>query len=92
MIHQVSAGVPFGQGTDVEIRAREILRYKALLNDILSRHTGKSVEEVTRDTERDYFMSAEQAREYGIVDRVMTRTEHEQQAQAGIEAAADSRD
>ncbi len=79
MIHQVSAGVPFSQGTDVEIRAREILRYKALLNEILARHTGKSVEEVTRDTERDYFMSAAQAKEYGLIDRVMTRQEHEQQ-------------
>jgi ATP-dependent Clp protease protease subunit len=77
MIHQVSAGVPFSQGTDVEIRAREILRYKALLNDILASHTGKSVEEVTRDTERDYFMSAAEAQKYGLIDRVMTRQEHE---------------
>jgi len=79
MIHQVSAGVPFGQGTDVEIRAREILRYKALLNEILARHTGKTVDEVSRDTERDYFMSAEQAKDYGLIDRVMSRTEHEHQ-------------
>ncbi|MGV3722609.1 MAG: ATP-dependent Clp protease proteolytic subunit [Actinomycetota bacterium] len=78
MIHQVSAGVPFSQGTDVEIRAREILRYKALLNDILARHTGKSVEEVTRDTERDYFMSSAEAKSYGLIDEVMTRKEHEQ--------------
>lgn len=83
MIHQVSAGVPFGQGTDVEIRAREILRYKALLNEILAQHTGKTVEEVSRDTERDYFMSAEQAKEYGLIDRVMSRTEHEQQTADG---------
>lgn len=82
MIHQVSAGVPFSQGTDVEIRAREILRYKALLNEIMARHTGKSVEEITRDTERDYFMSAQEAKEYGLVDRVMSRQEHEQQVQA----------
>jgi ATP-dependent Clp protease, protease subunit len=82
MIHQVSAGVPFGQGTDVEIRAREILRYKALLNEIMARHTGKTPEEVTRDTERDYFMSAQQALEYGLIDRVMTRSEHQQQVQA----------
>jgi ATP-dependent Clp protease, protease subunit len=82
MIHQVSAGVPFGQGTDVEIRAREILRYKALLNEILARHTGKTADDVARDTERDYFMSAEQAKEYGIIDRVMTRSEHESQVQA----------
>jgi ATP-dependent Clp protease protease subunit len=78
MIHQVSAGVPFGQGTDVEIRAREILRYKSLLNEILAKHTGKTVEEVTHDTERDYFLSAQQALEYGLIDRVMTREAHEQ--------------
>lgn len=82
MIHQVSAGVPFGQGTDVEIRAREILRYKALLNEILARHTGKTVDQVTRDTERDYFMSAPEALTYGIVDRVMSRAEHEQQTES----------
>jgi len=86
MIHQVSAGVPFSQGTDVEIRAREILRYKALLNEILARHTRKPVEQVTRDTERDYFMSANEAREYGLVDRVMSRSEHEHQQQ--VQAAS----
>lgn len=79
MIHQVSAGVPFSQGTDVEIRAREILRYKALLNDILARHTGKPVADVARDTERDYFMSSAQAVEYGLIDQVMTRQEHQHQ-------------
>ena len=85
MIHQVSAGVPFGQGTDVEIRAREILRYKVLLNEILAKHTGKTVEEVTRDTERDYFLSAQQALEYGLIDRVMTREAHEQQTASQAE-------
>jgi len=76
MIHQVSAGVPFGQGTDVEIRAREILRYKQILNEILARHTNKELDEVTRDTERDYFLSAREAVEYGLIDRVMSREEH----------------
>jgi ATP-dependent Clp protease protease subunit len=89
MIHQVSAGVPFGQGTDVEIRAREILRYKALLNEILARHTGKTVEDVTRDTERDYFMSARQALEYGLIDRVMTREAHEKQTLEVAESLKD---
>src|SRR5688572_439216 len=89
MIHQVSAGVPFGQGTDVEIRAREILRYKALLNEILARHTGKTLEDVTRDTERDYFMSAQQALEYGLIDRVMTREAHEQQTLEVTESLKD---
>lgn len=86
MIHQVSAGVPFGQGTDVEIRAREILRYKALLNEIMARHTGKTVEEVSKDTERDYFMSAQQAKDYGLIDRVMTRQEHEHQQEVQAES------
>jgi ATP-dependent Clp protease, protease subunit len=86
MIHQVSAGVPFGQGSDVEIRAREILRYKALLNEIMARHTGKSVDDITKDTERDYFMSAQQALEYGLIDHVMSREVHEQQQQVQAES------
>ncbi|MFN3650160.1 MAG: ATP-dependent Clp protease proteolytic subunit [Armatimonadota bacterium] len=88
MIHQVSAGVPFSQGTDVEIRAREILRYKALLNEILAKHTGKTVEQVAQDTERDYFMSAQAAQEYGLIDRVMSREEHEQQTEEAREHTA----
>jgi ATP-dependent Clp protease protease subunit len=79
MIHQISAGVPFSQGTDVEIRAREILRYKSLLNQIMAQHTGKTVEQITADTERDYFLSAQEALEYGLVDRVMTRSDHARQ-------------
>lgn len=86
MIHQVSAGVPFSQGTDIEIHAREILRTKKTLNEILARHTGKSVEQVTVDTERDYFLSAEEAKEYGLVDRVMNRSEHEHQQQVQTES------
>lgn len=78
MIHQVSGGIPRMQGTDVEIHAREILRSKALLNQILARHTGKTAAQIEQDTERDYFMSAREALEYGIVDRVMTRAEHQQ--------------
>ncbi len=78
MIHQVSAGIPQSQGTDIEIHAREILRTKATLNEIMARHTGKTVEEIQRDTERDYFMSAQEALDYGLVDRVMSRVAHEQ--------------
>lgn len=70
MIHQVSAGFQ-GSGTDIKIQAEEILRYKRILNEILSRHTGQSVEKVEQDCERDYFMSAEQAKEYGLVDHVL---------------------
>jgi len=76
MIHQVSAGVQFSQATDVEIHARHILKMKDRLNQILARHTGQPMERVQRDTERDYFMSAEEAREYGLVDKVMTRAAH----------------
>ncbi len=79
MIHQGSAGIPQSQPSDIEIWAREILRYKVILNDILSRHTGQPVEKVQRDTDRDYFMSATEAVEYGIVDHVMSRASHEEQ-------------
>jgi ATP-dependent Clp protease protease subunit len=81
MIHQGSAGIPQSTPSDIEIHAREILRYKEILNGILARHTGRSVEKVKQDTDRDYFMSAEEAREYGIVDRVMSRTEHARQVE-----------
>jgi len=86
MIHQVSAGIGYSQGTDIEIHAREILRYKALLNEILSRHTGQPVDRVAHDTERDYFLSAREAVEYGLVDRVMTRIEHEHQVQEAVQS------
>ncbi|BCW98881.1 MAG: ATP-dependent Clp endopeptidase proteolytic subunit ClpP [Armatimonadota bacterium] len=72
MIHQGSAGF-HGTPSDIDIQAREILRYKALLNEILSKHTGQPVEKVLQDTDRDYFMSGEEAREYGIVDAVMDK-------------------
>lgn len=70
MIHQVSAGF-HGTGTDIQIQAEEILRYKKILNEILARHTGQALEKVAADCERDYFMSAEQAKEYGLVDVVL---------------------
>lgn len=77
MIHQVSAGVQFSQATDIEIHARHILKMKHRLNLILAHHTGQPVERVEQDTERDYFMSAEEAMAYGLVDKVMTRETHE---------------
>ena len=70
MIHQPLGGMQ-GQATDIEIHAREILKMKDELNRILAHNTGKSVEEVTRDTERDYFLSAQQAQAYGLVDQVV---------------------
>lgn len=69
LIHQPSGGMQ-GQATDIEIHARETLRMKDELNRLLSENTGQTVEKVTRDTERDYFMSAQEAKEYGIVDEV----------------------
>ncbi|MBN1516083.1 ATP-dependent Clp endopeptidase proteolytic subunit ClpP [Candidatus Sumerlaeota bacterium] len=74
MIHQPLGGAS-GQATDVEIQAREILRMKKALNDILVAHTGKSFEQVEKDTDRDNFMSAEEAREYGLIDRVIINKE-----------------
>ena len=70
MIHQPWGGAE-GKASDIEITAREILRLKELLNGILAKHSGKTVEEVTRDTDRDHFMSAAEAKEWGLVDRIV---------------------
>jgi ATP-dependent Clp protease protease subunit len=72
MIHQPWGGAQ-GQATDVEIHAREILRQRELLNEILAGNTGQTLTKIQQDTERDYFMSSEQAKEYGIVDAIMAR-------------------
>jgi ATP-dependent Clp protease protease subunit len=71
MIHQPMGGFQ-GQASDIAIQAKEILRMKDALNDILVRHTGKSVDDVQRDTDRDNFMSGAEAKSYGIVDHVIT--------------------
>ncbi|WP_423778089.1 ATP-dependent Clp endopeptidase proteolytic subunit ClpP [Desulfobacter postgatei] len=71
MIHQPMGGAQ-GQATDIKIQAIEILRMKDVLNEILSKHTGQDIERVAADTERDFFMSGQQALEYGIVDRVVS--------------------
>lgn len=73
MIHQplISGGLG-GQASDIEIHARELLKLKEKLNKILANHTGKSIEEVERDTDRDNFMSAQEAMEYGLIDKVIT--------------------
>lgn len=70
MIHQVLGGAQ-GQATDVDIHARHILKTRDRLNQILVKHTGQKLAKIEKDTERDYFMSAEEAKEYGIVDRVI---------------------
>src|SRR5215217_5806111 len=70
LIHQVSGGFQ-GQATDIEIAAREIIDVRRRLDEIISKHTSQPLEKVAKDTERDYFMSAEEAKEYSIVDRVI---------------------
>lgn len=70
MIHQPLGGAQ-GQATDIKIQANEILRMRETLNEILSTHTGQNIEKIAEDTERDFFMSAREAMEYGIVDRVV---------------------
>ncbi|UFS57411.1 ATP-dependent Clp endopeptidase proteolytic subunit ClpP [Comamonadaceae bacterium M7527] len=74
MIHQPLGGAQ-GQATDIEIHAREILRLRALLNDILAKQSGQPLERIERDTERDYFMTAQEAADYGLVDKVIDKRE-----------------
>jgi ATP-dependent Clp protease protease subunit len=74
MIHQGSAGF-HGTPSDIDIVAREVLRYKSLLVDLLARHSGQPRDKVEKDIDRDYYMSPEEAAEYGIVDRVLTASE-----------------
>jgi len=80
MIHQPLGGYE-GQATDIDIHAREILATRDRLNQILARHTGQNLEKVREDTERDYFMTAEAAVEYGICDRVVANRDQENQGQ-----------
>src|SRR3712207_6585562 len=70
LIHQVSSSFQ-GQATDIEIHAKEIIDVRRRLDEILAQHTGQDLEKVSRDTERDYFMSAEEAKEYKLIDRVI---------------------
>ena len=70
LIHQVMGGTQ-GQATDIDIHARHILKMKDRLNKILAKHTGQKLDKIIKDTDRDYFMSAEEAKEYGIVDKII---------------------
>jgi ATP-dependent Clp protease, protease subunit len=72
LIHQVSGGFE-GQATDIEIQAREVINVKRRLEEIIAGHTGQRFERVSKDMERDYFMTSEEAREYGIIDRVIAQ-------------------
>jgi len=74
MIHQPMGGSQ-GQASDIAIQAKEILRLKDTLNEILSRHTGRPIDVIQRDTDRDFFMSGQEAKEYGIVDHVIRNRE-----------------
>ena len=70
LIHQVSSSFQ-GQATDIEIHAREVIELRRRLDEIISEHTGKDLETVRKDTERDYFMSSEEAKDYGVIDKVI---------------------
>jgi ATP-dependent Clp protease, protease subunit len=74
MIHQPLGGTGRRQASDIEIEARQILRVKQELNQLMAHHTGKPIEQIERDTDRDYFMSAQEAMEYGLIDRVVEQT------------------
>jgi ATP-dependent Clp protease protease subunit len=78
MIHQPLGGAQ-GQATDIDIHAREILKMRDELNEILAKHTGQDIEKIRKDTERDYFMSSKEAKEYGIIDKVISRREMQEQ-------------
>ena len=71
LIHQPSMGGLSGQATDIDIHAREILRVRANINEILARHTGQLMEKIEHDVERDFWMSAQQAKEYGMIDEII---------------------
>ena len=73
MIHQPLGGAQ-GQATDIEIQAKEILRLKATLNEILANNTSQSLEKIAKDTDRDFFMSAKEAKDYGLIDNILTKS------------------
>ena len=72
LIHQIMGGAE-GQQADVQIAAREMLRMKNQVNEILSKHTGQTIKKIESDTDRDYFMTAEEAKKYGLIDKIITR-------------------
>ena len=76
MVHQPHGGVR-GQVSDIEIQAKEILRLRTQLNEILAKHTGKSPDQIAIDTDRDYFLTALEAKEYGIVDEILGKQTQE---------------
>jgi len=88
-MHQpLMSGTMRGQATDLDIQAREILRLKNRLNNILSRHTGQPVEKIARDTDRDFFLTAQQALDYGLIDEVIGSASEIKKAEAATHAAS----
>jgi ATP-dependent Clp protease protease subunit len=87
LIHQPHGGAQ-GQAVDIEIQAKEILRYRKLLDEILAQHTGQTIEKISKDTDRDFIMTAEQAKEYGLIDEVIsTRKVHRELTTAAAAAS-----
>jgi ATP-dependent Clp protease protease subunit len=81
MLHQVMGGAS-GQASDVEIHAKEILRLKKTLNQILHRHTGKSMRTIQADTDRDFYLTAEQAKDYGVIDEIIEHRLNDEKAKS----------
>lgn len=73
MIHQVMGGAE-GQATDIEIQTKEILRIKKNINEILSKHSGQEITKIEKDSDRDYYMSADEAKKYGLIDKIIKKT------------------
>jgi ATP-dependent Clp protease protease subunit len=73
LIHQLMAGGVEGQASDIEIEARQIMRMKDKVNELLAKHTGKSLAQVTKDTDRNFWLSAQEAKEYGVIDEVIVK-------------------
>jgi ATP-dependent Clp protease, protease subunit len=87
LIHQPHGGAQ-GQAVDIEIQAKEILRYRKLLDQILAEHTGQTIEKIAKDTDRDFIMTSEQAKDYGVIDEVISsRKVHRQLAAAAATAS-----
>ncbi len=92
MIHQPMGGFS-GQATEIDIHAREILKIRERLNEIMAKHTGQPLEKIALDTERDYFMSGEEAKRYGLIDEVITRPPKAiKEMASGKDAAKDGKD
>ena len=83
MVHQPSAGYQ-GQATDINIHAQEVLELKRRLNEIMAKHTGQPIEQIEKDLERDNFMSAEAAREYGLIDTVLAKRKEMSASKTGL--------